>query len=208
MGKPALSKSEVDQIKSLRETGHSLGEIKNILNRGYGTVFRYIKDVSILPQYQDMWKIKRGGSKARALKGWQEAQVHVAEIFDCDFTLREKLLILSSLYWGEGNKTELSLINGDPTLIRIFISCLKELGVTTRELKISLRLFEEINVEDAIRFWLETLNLPKDSIIKINFIKGKKKGKLKYGMCRVRVEKAGEYFKMIMSMIGLIRSKI
>ncbi|MHB1316669.1 MAG: hypothetical protein ACYCZW_02310 [Minisyncoccota bacterium] len=100
------------------------------------------------------------------------------------------------------------MINGDPILIRVFITCLRELGVTNRELKISLRLFEEINVDDAIKFWLETLNLPKNSITKINIIRGNKKGKLKYGMCRVRVEKGGEYFKIIMSMVSLILSKI
>ncbi len=208
MGKPALSKAEVDQIKSLRETGHTLGEIKTVLKRGYGTVFRYIKDVPILPEYQDVWKIKRGGSKARSLRGWQKAQMQVTEIFESKLTSREKLLILSSLYWGEGNKTELSLINGDPTLIRVFIACLRELGVTTKELNISLRLFEEINVEDAIEFWLRILNLPENSITKINIIRGNKKGKLKYGMCRVRVEKGGEHFKMIMSVVGLMRFKI
>jgi DNA-binding transcriptional MerR regulator len=207
MGKPVLSKAEIIQIKSLRETGHTLGEIKNIVKRGYGTIFRYVKNVPILPQYQDVWKVKRGGSKSRSLKGWQKAEEQVAKIFDGVFSLREKLLILAALYWGEGNKNELSLINGDPSLVKIFIVFLRELGVTTKELKISLRLFEEINVDEAVIFWLETLNLPDNTIIKINIIKGKKKGKLKYGMCRVRVEKGGEYFKKIISMIRLIRSK-
>lgn len=49
-------------------------------------------------------------------------------------------------------------------------------------------------MEDAVEFWATTLNLPKNSIAKINIIRGNKKGKLKHGMCRVRVEKGGEYF--------------
>lgn len=208
MGKLSLTKSEIDQIKNLRETGHSLGEIKTALKRGYGTIYRYIKDISILPEYQDAWRIKRGASKARSIRNWQKAELEVEELFKGDISFREKLLILSSLYWGEGNKTELNLINGDPTLVRVFISCLKELGVTAERLKISVRLFEEIDIKEAVDFWIKTLDLPRNSVISINVIKGKKKGKLKYGMCRIRVEKGGQYFKMIMSMVSLIRTRI
>ena len=81
MGKPTLLATEIKKIKHLRETGHSLNEIKNVVNRGYGTVFRYIKDVPILPKYQEIWKIKRGGSKSKSLKEWQTARMQASEIF-------------------------------------------------------------------------------------------------------------------------------
>jgi len=207
MGLPSLTKLEVGKIKKLRETGHSLPEIKRILNRGYGTIYRYIKDITILPEYQELWKIKRGGSKTRSLREWNEAKIKASKLIG-PFSLRERMLVLCCLYWGEGNKTELSLINSDPALIQVFIVCLKDIGVEHSDLKISLRLFENINKNEATNYWSKTLSLPIGTITKIDVIKGNKVGKLKYGMCRVRVRKAGKNFKLIMSMIDLVRKGI
>src|SRR3989344_5497463 len=116
MGIPPLTKSEIEEIKKLRETGHSL------------------------PEYHEIWKIKRGGSKARSAKLWSEAKVRASELIG-PIGFKERLLILSSLYWGEGNKAELNLINSDPNLVRVIVMCLKDLGIQQNELKISLRLF-------------------------------------------------------------------
>src|SRR3990167_3418049 len=129
MGGSRLLSSEIRKIKSLRETGHTMSEIKQVINRGYGTIFWYIKDVSILPEYQETWRIKRGGSKAKSLREWQAARVQASEIFS-SFNFKEKMIILSCLYWGEGNKKELNLMNSDPYLIKAIISCLKDVGVT------------------------------------------------------------------------------
>ncbi len=207
MGKQALLKSEISKIKKLRETGHSLPEIQSILNRGYGTVYRYIKGVSILPEYKEIWKVKRGGSRSKSLKEWEYSRLQASNLLN-DFNSRDKMLILACLYWGEGNKTELNLVNSDPHLVRVVISCLKEFGIKDKEIKIGLRLFEDISEVDAIDFWLKFLGLPKGSITFFEIKKGKKVGKLKYGMCRVRVKKGGKYFKLIMSMIDLIRKGI
>ena len=100
------------------------------------------------------------------------------------------------------------MINSDPNLVRVIVMCLKDLGIQQNELKISLRLFEDIDIKKAISFWSKTLYLPRGFITKIDIKKGKKVGKLRYGMCRVRVKKAGKNFKLIMSMIDLIKSGI
>lgn len=205
MGKSALLDSEVKRIKKLRETGHSLNEIKSVVNRGYGTIFRYIKDVKILPEYENEWKIKRGGSKNKSLKDWESARIQASKFFD-NFSAKERLLILSCLYWGEGNKRELNLINSDPYLIKVFLNCIRDLGVCDAEITISLRLHENIDKRMAVRFWLDFLNFKEKSITYFEIIKGNKIGKLKYGMCRLRVKKGAKYFKLIMSMIDLVRS--
>lgn len=207
MGKLVLLDSEIKKIKELRETGHSLIEIKNIVNRGYGTVFRYIKDVAILPKYQEIWRVKRGGSKAKSIIEWEKAKEKASTIVNKLGTL-EKILILSCLYWGEGNKTELSVINSDPEMIRVILVCLKDLGVNNTDLKISLRLFNGIDGKAAINFWTDTLKLPHGTITKIDLIQGNKVGKLKYGMCRLRVKKSQKHFKLIMSVIDLIKSRV
>lgn len=207
MPKPSLSLKEINQIKNLRKTGHTLYEIKNILKRSNGTVWKYIKDISVLPNYQETWKAKKGGSKARSIHDWQTAKDKASGIVK-NLKFKDKMLILSCLYWGEGNKSELNIINSDPDMIRVFIFCLKELGVREDELKVSLRLFNGINKSEAILFWSKTLSLPCGFISKIEIIHGNKVGKLKYGMCRLRVKKGGKYFKLLMSMIDLIKSHI
>lgn len=207
MPKPNLLLKEISQIQDLRKTGHTLYEIKNLTKRSNGTVWKYIKGVSILPEYKDIWKVKKGGSKVRSNRDWGEAKTKALEIIK-DISFSEKMLILSCLYWGEGNKNELNLINSDPYMVRVIIVCLKELGVKDSELKISLRLFENINKKKAISYWTNILMLPKKTIQKIDVIKGNKVGKLKYGMCRLRVKKGGKYFKLIMSMIDLIKLKV
>ncbi|MCX6752127.1 MAG: hypothetical protein NTZ87_01350 [Candidatus Nomurabacteria bacterium] len=205
MPKPSLSPEEIAKIRNLRKTGHTLYEIKNLTKRkSNGTIWKYIQGVSILPEYQEIWKIKRGGSKARSERDWKEAQKKASKIIK-RFDFKEKMITLSCLYWGEGNKTSFDLINSDPSMIKVVIFCLKSLNVQNSELKISLRLFENIDKKKAISFWTHILSLPRNTIQKIDVIKGNKVGKLEYGMCRLRIKKGGRYFKLIMSMIDLIR---
>lgn len=207
MSKQPISLLEIKKIKSLRKTGHTLYEIKNIIKRSNGTISKYIKGVNISPLYKNYWKSKKGGSKARSDREWQNAKIKASEIIR-SLNFGEKMLVLSCLYWGEGNKRELNVINSDPSMIRVIMSCLKDLGVPENEFKISLRLFEDIKKDKALDFWTKTLCLPKNFIQKIDVIRGRKIGKLEYGMCRLRVRKGGRYFKLIISMIDLIRLKI
>lgn len=208
MPKPSLLPKEIAKIQDLRKTGHTLYEIKNFTGRkSNATIWKYIKGVPILPEYQEIWKVKRGGSKARSDRHWKEAKSKASSILT-SFGSAEKMLILSCLYWGEGNKTSLDLINSDPYMVKVIISCLKELGIQESELKISLRLFENIDKDQAISFWTRTLLLSKNTIQKIDVIKGNKVGKLEFGMCRLRVKKGGKHFKLILSMIDLIRQSV
>ena len=68
MGKKALTKTQVNRIIFLRKRGYSLPEIKQITHHGYGTVFRYIRRVEILPQFQEFWRNKRKSSIFRAFQ--------------------------------------------------------------------------------------------------------------------------------------------
>ncbi len=203
---PNLSLEEISKIQYLRKTGHTLSEIRNLTKRANGTIWKYIKDVSILSKYQDVWRAKRGGSKVRSNREWEESRVKASNIIR-HIGFVEKMIILSCLYWGEGNKKDLNLINSDPFLIRTTLVCLRDLGIKNKEFKISLRLFGGINKRKAISFWTKILGLQYNTIKKIDVIKGNKVGKLKYGMCRLRVQKGGRYFKLIVSMINLIRLK-
>ena len=207
MGKPQIPQAEIAKMKKMRMTGHSLPEIRKSFNRGNGTVYKYIKDVVVLKEYAEILKQKQGGSKNRARILWEssalEAKKRLGRIGKIN-----KLLILASLYWGEGSKNDLSLTNSDPDLIRVFIACLREIGVKKDELRLSLRLYENIDIKSARKHWAKVCGVGESSISSVNILEGKKDGKLPFGMCRVRITKGGKSFKLIMSMIGFIKSEV
>ena len=75
-------------------------------------------------------------------------------------------------------------------------------------LKISLRLYENISPTKAIAFWANNLGVSERSISSIQIVPGNKIGKLEYGMCRIRVKKSSSYFKLLMSMIALLKDQV
>ena len=204
MGKMPLSLEEVSKIIELRKTGHSIPEIQKIICRGKTTVFNYIKNVEVLPEYKEILRVKQGGSKCRSKRYWDIARVKAKELMPT-LCFSNKLIILACLYWGEGNKKDLNLVNSDPGLIKVFVDCLLEIGVKKDDLRITLRLFDDLSESECVEYWARVLDVDIKAIRNVNFIKGNKVGKLKYGMCRVRVRKSHEYFKLIISVIDLLR---
>ena len=205
-GRP-VTLSDIKRIRALRETGHSLPEIRNIVGRGSSTVHKLIKDIVVVEPYASLLRAKQGGSKVRSANHWNQA-VEDAQNRIGMISKRDRMLILAALYWGEGNKTELNLINSDPELVRVFVLCLSDIGVKPEDLRVSLRLYEDIPRREALFFWSGVVSVPVPQFGRIDVLKGNKKGKLEYGMCRVRVRKGGQHFKLIMSMIKSIRSEI
>lgn len=200
-----LSQNKVDLIKNLRSTGHTLSEIKNIVSAGKGTIYKYIKDVEIGKGYREAFELKRFSSKGLSKNAWEKASLKAKLIlkpFKKEFTP----IVLAALYWGEGNKKELNLINSDPALIKVFVECLYSIGVKKEDLKVTLRVYEDNQISKSREFWSNLLKIPIRQITNVNVLKGKKEGKLKFGMCRIRVKKGGQYFKLIISMIDLLKS--
>ncbi len=203
MGKKTLTKKQISRIIYLRERGHSLPEIKRTTSHGYGTVFKYIQDVKILPQFQEFWRNKRKSSIFRASQQWKKAREEAGRLLK-NIKKRDKIIITACLYWAEGARRDISLTNTDPILIKTFIDGLKELGVDREKLSINLRLYEDINKERACNFWSNVVGIPKEKIMYIDVLNGKKKGKLEYGMCRVRVIKGAYVLKLLNALRDII----
>src|SRR3989344_9264287 len=125
MGKERIAQSEINQIILLRQTGHSLPEIRRVVKRGNSPIFKYIKNVEILPQYLDVWRIKQGGSTTRILRERKNAEEKGNTLIP-SLGKTEKLLIAACLYWGEGTKKDFNLSNSDPELIKTFFVCFDE----------------------------------------------------------------------------------
>lgn len=93
-------------------------------------------------------------------------------------------------------------------MLRAFIDFIKEIGVAKNRIKASIRIYNDINQNEAIAYRSNILNLNKDQFFNIELMGGNKKGKLKFGMCRLRVEKSSKEFKLLMSLINVVKNRI
>ena len=195
MGKPAIPTEIRQKITDLRQTGHSIPEIHRLLNVPKSTCSRYCRKVEILPEFKSRWLERKNASKIISEKAWKIAQDLSANLIS-DLSHKELKILGAALYWAEGAKRQFNFINSDPDMIRLFIYILiNAYGVSIDSIKISLRLFEDISIPDAIKFWSKTTGIELNNKIELNIIKGSKKGKLPYGMCRIRVKKGGLLLK-------------
>ena len=204
MKKTRLTQEEIKLIISLRKRGNTLSDIIKIVPKAKSTIHSYIKEVIPYNKFRSQLAEKRYGTKRKAEREWLFSKNQVKNKIG-KISGRDLILIAGMLYWGEGNKNELNLINSDSDLIRVFIKGLLFLGVDRSRIKISLRLFSDIDEKVAKDFWLSKLGLNDCQLGLTEWRDGKKSGKLPYGMCRLRVIKGGLYFKQLISIIDLIK---
>ena len=197
MGKKRLEISKIEQIKNFRSRGYSLPEISREVEVPRTTVFRYTKGVEILPEFIELWKSKRSGSRHIKLLKEKKALEEAKKLLD-KLTNKEKMLYISALYWGEGSKRDFGLSNTDPELIRVFIEGLREVfKIDEDRFRISIRIFEDMDKDKCLDFWSNIVGIAKDKFVNVDVLKGKKNGKLEFGMCRVRVTKGADLLKQI-----------
>lgn len=193
-----LPRELVNKIIERRSKGNSIPEISQALSIPKTTVYRYAKDVKVIAKYLKVLRgRKTGGSRNRMIRLQEEALRKGVEIVQ-ELSKKEKLLFLCAIYWAEGNKKELILTNTDPEIIRMFTNGLRELfGVSDDRIKVSIRIYSDLNQNDCLNFWSAVTKIPKEKFYKTYVLEGKKVGKLKYGMCRVRISKGSSLLKQI-----------
>ncbi|MEK7626827.1 MAG: hypothetical protein AAB399_01510 [Patescibacteria group bacterium] len=200
----ALDKKLVQKIKFLRTRGRSIPEISRILMISRSTALRYSNTVSILPAYRRRWLERRNASKIKSQRHLEEAKKN-AETKLPNITNKDLVVILSSLYWAEGNKKDLVLTNTDPEMIRTFLYILRRVyNIPNNELRVSLRIYEDLNKKECLRYWSKITGIILNNKTTVSVLIGHKKGKLSYGMCRIRVKRGGRLLKEIFSIINRI----
>jgi hypothetical protein len=200
----ALSKDTLLKIKSLRTRGFSIPEISKELSISKSTTFKHIKGVLVAPEYRQRLLDRRNASKISSERNWNIAK-EKAELTIKTLSDKEMMLVGASLYWAEGAKKDFSFSNTDPEMIRTFLAILRKVfGIKNEDLKISLRLYEDLNKTQSLIFWSKTTGVKLDKSTSINILHGSKNGKLLYGMCRIRVRKGGKLLKEIFSIINRV----
>ncbi len=199
------SHQEIDKITDLRKRGYTISEIQAVTRRGRATISKYAKSVKILPRFYKRWENKQRSMTLKREYELERSNKQAKSLIN-KINERDKLIIASCLYWGEGTKKDFNLSNTDPELIKTFINYIKYFGIKKEDLLITIRIYEDINRSEAIKYWASIVGIKENQIRNVNVLKGKKDGKLKYGMCRIRVRKGGYYLKLIKSIIEFIRT--
>lgn len=200
MGKPNISREIVAHIISLRKVGYSINEIKREVSASKSTISRYVTGVDVPSPYKEALHAKRGWSTVRMQIAETEASRKAKELVPC-LTRKELLLCVASLYWAEGAKRDFSFTNSDPSLIQVFVKGLQEVfSVPLSDIQVGIRTYEDLERETCKRFWASITGVLPEQIISVDVLQGRKKGKLKYGMCRIRIKRGGSLLKLMKSL--------
>lgn len=195
-----ISLEKINLMKKLRSEGWSLPEIHKKVGCGYGSVFRHIRDTQISPLFIDKWRGKWGGSIKRKEEREKIAYKKAEKEILC-LTTKEKLLFMTALYWGEGGKKDFNFSNTDPEMIRVFVNSLKEIfKIDQKDIRASIRIYEDLDRDKCLNHWSNVTGIPVKEFVSVDVLKGKKFGKLAYGLCRIRIIKGGNVLKYLLAL--------
>lgn len=202
----------------MRKEGASYSQIKEKLKVSKSSLSLWLHDMPLseerlrelrdwnvvrIERFQNTMRCKREARWAEVLKraaqdigGLNKRDLFIAGLF---------------LYWGEGTKTSIantSLSNTDPAMIRFFIHWLKSLGVSKKRLRVYVHLYSDMEVQEELRYWSKTLDLPMSAFRK-PYIKTSKRSDLSYpqrfshGTCNLIYENRdiSEYVRMALNYI-------
>ena len=129
---------------------------------------------------------------------------------------RDLLFIGTALYWGEGYKKLrvrngkkvsghiVSITNSDPDIIRTFILLInRQMKVPLNYFNLYLRLYESINEQVALKFWLKSTGLPKQCfkgttyLVSISSKRKRPYNTLPYGTVQVSINDTQKFHRVI-----------
>lgn len=198
----------IEKMIEMRRHGYSYPEISRSLNVSKTTALRHTRDIEILPEHLSRWLDRKCSSKLFLKNNLEIARIE-AEKKVVDICDKESLLIAAMIYWCEGAKGDFSIINTDPVLISTFIKALKKsYNLSNDRFTVSLRIYEDLDKGKCLSFWSEVTGINLDENTSIKVLNGSKHGKLKYGMCRIRLKRGNLILKEISAITKLVSEYI
>lgn len=108
---------------------------------------------------------------------------------------------MTALYWGEGGKGDFNFTNSNPEMIKIFVNGLREiLKIDQKDIRASIRIYEDLDRNIFLNHWSKITEIPVKEFANVDVLKGKKSGKLAYGLCRIRIKKGGNMLKYLLAL--------
>ncbi len=200
------SMEKIKELKKLRKRGYSINELVEKLLIPRTTVWHHVHNVKILPKYLPILNAKRGGSAKLKQKNWERARIKAQELLE---GLNKNFLIaIAMLYWGEGSKKVCEFINSDGKMIKLYLTVLRKvLNISEKDIKPTMRIFSGMDKKECLNYWSRITKISKDKFL-IRFNDGGKRGRTKYGMCRITIKKGSNVLKLMHSLRDQIFEKM
>ena len=195
------------KVQELRKTGHSISELMALLSLPKTTVWHYIQGIKIQRKYIKKWRSKQGGSHKRSEEAWEKAMTEAESILS-DQNRSYWASVLAMLYWAEGNKKEFTFTNTNPEMLDLVIRILSNLFETKRkDLIVTVRYFTGMDEKTCRNHWSNITGCPSDQI-RMRLNDGGTTGRSPFGICRLRIRKSGNIFKIIQCLIKKVPNNL
>ena len=166
-----------EKALSLRKKGMSYGQIKKELGISKSTLSNWLRDYPLskerIKELRDCneQRIERFRETMRGKKEVRLLDFYNKERDNINFlSKREVYLAGLFLYWGEGGKSlyaaRLQISNTDPAVIKFFIYWLQLLGVAKSKIRAQLHLYNDMDIDRELNFWVKTLEMNKGQFSK------------------------------------------
>jgi len=201
--------------KALRRLGLTYGEIRQIIPVPKGTLSCWCRDIVLSETQVAAIKARMPGRKGVPADTQRKRRLeiqrirHHAELFAAG-RLHDPFFVAGTvLYWAEGSKTrsELSLSNADPRLLRTFIAWVRRYHGDDREFVLKINLHADNDEPGARRYWARETGLG-DVPFHKTFIKpdgtGHRKNHLAFGVCSVRVRRCADAWNRTKAWINVV----
>jgi hypothetical protein len=164
---------ERTKVRQLRREGKSYSEIRKIVKVSKSSLSLWLKDIPLTGRQIERIK----GNKGKAIERFIETmrlkrEKRLLEYYKIQrnkwppLSDRELFLAGLFLYWGEGNKASrhtISVSNTDPDVLKFSILWMtKSLKIPIKSIKASLQLYSDMNLDEAVDYWVKELGISKD----------------------------------------------
>jgi hypothetical protein len=180
---------EKEKAVSLRKKGMSYSQIKSQINVSKSTLSLWLHKYPLseerIKEIRDKSPRQVERFRETMRRKREEKQKLAYESVSQDIgklNNREIFLTGLFLYWGEGTKakrSEVSVSNTDPAVIKFFIEWMKLLNVEKDKIKIKLHLYSDMNKGKETTFWSKELGINKNNF-KNPYIKKSKSSDISY----------------------------
>ena len=203
---------------NLRKQGLMYQEISIILNKPKSTVYSWLSHIELTDEELNRIRLKLNEKRKSYSSHMNEAKKQKRIDIDKDINNKAKnivngasteknrnLIILSVLYWGEGEKnisSGMRFINSDPIMIKTFATLFrKSFKVDEKKFRVMLHVHSYHDVDVEIKYWSEITGVPEAQFYK-PYIKpntGKQKKSDYHGTISFRYNdyKLGKLLKMV-----------
>lgn len=167
------------KAEKLRKNGFSFKEISEKLGISKSTASLWLRDVALSEKAQDRILKLRVDGRRRASDSVMKriAMEDSAILADVKRDMKKSIMlkddlkiICALLYWCEGGKTEkstLSFINSDPSLIKYFVDTFrKAFKVDESRFRVLMHVHNYHDIDKQIEFWSKITRIPKTQFTK------------------------------------------